>query len=430
MAQGSRYSDLKSAMGQLRFGRFSTTPKQAIVATAFVLTLAFISYLSFFQAHLKGRTQLSSSSSRLGHRRCSSSTPRCRARPVRPIPPNCTKEAGIDDRESFCSARAPDDPPFEALASKCKSYSGPNGIRRGTFLFLVQGEGAPSGFWDAVSERKDASILWLSWKEEVPEDQRKGSFADYVFYPKSSFNRGRNRLLRRGLELELEQGWLFEFFVFMDEDQDAMEFTNPKHEDLVNDLYTGKERCPPTVALLIHLLLKYRAARSGIQVINWKEGAIVSEDGCMSTSSLDGNVEAFHRTALIPMMPYTSRYDEVVVWMGNSMMNAKADLILGPYAVKFNQLVTYPFEGKQKHTDYPFVQYAAHSRNMYCFINYCLSPEARRGRFFFSSEGSGRLFLRIRVMDGDDSAPCYQMSSTVDYSALIDTEFMEKNWFT
>ena len=408
--------------------RRCSTRKSILIVIAATVTCS-LAFLFVFTPNLRVNQHGSMRSSD-EQRHCVSS-PRCSLGPrtSRPIPTNCSDEAGINDRESFCNPRASDDPPFDALVSECTSNTGPNGIRRGTILFLVQGEGAPSSFWDAVSERQDTSILWLSWKDAVPEDQKKSTYADYVFYPNSSFNRGRNRLLRRGLELELNQAWMFEYYVFMDEDQNDMEFSEPQYEELVSDLFTGKERCPPTIALLAHLLLKYRPSRAGIQVINYKGDVEVSTMGCMSTSSLDGNVDAFHRTALVAMMPYTSKYDEVNIWMGSSVMNAKSDVLLGSYSVKFNQLVTFPYAGKQKHADYAASDYVSHRHSMYCFINYCMSAEARRGRFLYPTEDAWRLDLRIRVSDSDDSAPCPHMSSSIDYSSLLDAEFLEKNWF-
>ena len=352
--------------------------------------------------------------------------------PIRPMPRSCRNETGIEDRGRFCNPLAPDDPSHYRLAATAKETT--DGIHRGTFLFLVQGTGSPSRFWEDVAARADATFLWLSWETAVPSENKKSDFADYIFFPKSSFNRGRNRLLRRGLELEIEQGWLFEYYVFMDEDQEFMEFTSREDMEIVDWLFTGTNRSPTTVAMLIHLLLQYRPARAGIRVDHSRKKSDVKggekRKPCITSADLDGNVEVIHRSALEVMMPYVSKYDEVVVWVGNSMMNVRADVLLGPFSVKFNQLVTYPQLGKQKHTWYPILKFADYRHTLYCYISSCLSSNAERAPFFYASEVSNRMVARIRPPRNDhNSPPCFQMATSVDYSYVLNKEMMKANWF-
>ena len=358
------------------------------------------------------------------------------AGPLRPVPPVCVNETGIEDRHLFCNPLAPDDPGHYHLAAQARKAT--SGTRRGTFLFLVQGTGWPSRFWETLAERTDSRLLWLSWRRAVPAERQREAFVEYIYFPNSSFNRGRNRLLRRGLELEIEQGWLFEYYVFMDEDQEFMEFKNREDMEIVDQLFTGTNRSPTTVAMLIHLLMKYRPARAGIRVDKSYYASVM--DGldkripCTTSTDLDGNVEAIHRSALDAMMPYVSKYDEVVVWVGNSMMNVRADVLLGPFSVKFNQLITYIFRGKQKHTSYPYLEFLPYRRTLYCFISSCMSSEAERAMNLYPKEVSSGIYSRIHSKDDAhtyaNSSPCFEMASSVDYSALLSNDRMkDKYWF-
>ena len=348
---------------------------------------------------------------------------------LRPVPSSCLNETGVEDRTQFCNPLAADDPSHESLATRVKESTA--GIRRGMFLFLVQGTGSPSDFWKDVAARTDAAFLWLSWETAVPTENQTGQFDDYLFFPNSSFNRGRNRLLRRGLELEIEQGWLFEYYVFMDEDQEFMEFKNQEDMELADRLFTGTNRSPATIAMLVHLLIKYRPARAGIRNdrSHTRKSSEHKRHPCMTSIDLDGNVEAIHRSALEVMMPYVSKYDEVVVWVGNSMMNVRADVLLGSFSVKFNQLITYPYIGNQKHTEYPKLKFEQYRHKLYCFISSCLSSDAERAFFLYSKEETPRMFSRIDVLDDRTAAPCYRMMPDVDYSTLLNKHMSKTNFF-
>ena len=65
----------------------------------------------------------------------------------------------------------------------------------------------------------------------------------------------------------------------------------------------------------------------------------------------DACVEAFHRTAVHHLLPYTPRYDNFSIWMSAIITNIAADLIITPYCMLFNQIIVQ--ESLQKHDEYP-----------------------------------------------------------------------------
>ena len=205
-----------------------------------------------------------------------------------------------------------------------------------------------------------------------------------------------------------------------------MEFSSKEDEKIVAERFSGVNRFPRTAAMLIHLLLKYRPARAGIHVdktfaaeTSATKPASISQNACESSPDLDGNVEAIHRTALEVMVPYVSKYDHTVVWVGNAMMNVRADVFLGPFSVVFRQLTTYPYRGKQKHTYYPIQKFPDYRHTLFCYISTCLSPRAERSRSLFPEEGSDRLLRKIYMTKPENAASCSQMSTSVNYSWLV-----------
>ena len=355
---------------------------------------------------------------------------RTRWKITRPLDTGCKDEPGIGDVKSFCNPQAPNDRPYFRADERVRADF--RAIRRGTFLYLVQGEGKPSKFWEDVAARTDSQLIWLSWKRPVGESERKNYVSDYLYYTNSSYSRGRNRQLWRGLELEKTQRWMFEYFIFVDEDQEFMEFTAPSAKAMTQD----ESSQFTTVALLNSLLSEYRPARAGIHVVREVErnkseafAAAQKENNCVSYVDLDGNLDAFHRSVLDLMMPYTSRYDDVVIWLTSAVMNVKSDIFLGPFSVKFQQLVSFPFAGKQKHAGYPILQFEAYRHKLYCFLNRCLSPQAERANSLYTSETDDRFVARIYALNQPDLPTCLRMSPDVDYSLIFDKTMRRKNWF-
>ena len=139
---------------------------------------------------------------------------------------------------------------------------------RGTFVFLVQGAGSPSLTWIDVSRLNLTHVIWVSWNETASVKSLPSTMQLY-FLPGSTFTRGRNFLWKKALEMEVNQGWSFEYLVFCDEDITGMtvqpgnvkEFRQSpiweKTQTMTNSL--------KTLVFFQYLLLEHRPARAGVK---------------------------------------------------------------------------------------------------------------------------------------------------------------------
>ena len=94
------------------------------------------------------------------------------------------------------------------------------GIRLGTFIYMLLGEGEPQKRWLDRASWTDIYLLYVSWKSDVTV-QLQGHVSEtfrYVFYAKSTWTSSRNHMAKLGHQWELEQKWRFEYFVIFDED--------------------------------------------------------------------------------------------------------------------------------------------------------------------------------------------------------------------
>ena len=349
-------------------------------------------------------------------------------RQPRPIPPSCKNLPGISNYTAFCDNLALGDPAHGlSISAGCKR-------RHGTFVYLVEAEGNPDSFWQNVSQRSDSTVLWLSWRQEVPSDlPQRQRFADCIFYPKSTINRGRNRLLRRAIELEIEQGWEFEFFVFADEDQGTLIVEEPGYTDIVKKTYSGQDRFPPLTAMLNYVLLLHRPARAGVH-LQYPDRPKPPFVGCVSTASIDCALEAFHRTALQAMVPYPSKYDDSNAWFSAAVMNIKADILLGRFSVELRQIVSYPYlkdkNSDQKHSNtYARADFEPYRKTLYCFLSLCLSRKASRAARLLHAETAPILEKGIRQREKDPPA-CLNYPKSVNYATILSRKYVAENWIS
>ena len=89
-------------------------------------------------------------------------------------------------------------------------------IKHGHFVYLARARGELCEFWLNVSRRLDSSLIWLTWKVELPS--RPKTLASYVYLPKSTFAKGKNRLAKKAKRLKVKQGWKCNCFASADED--------------------------------------------------------------------------------------------------------------------------------------------------------------------------------------------------------------------
>ena len=357
---------------------------------------------------------------------------RTKPRAQRPVPSNCSDlvSRNISRYRTFCTQLHPGSE--EKMADLTEGDDLP--IKRGTMLYLVQGNSEPSQFWKNVSVRTDSFIIWLSWGALVLRSEQEPSFTEYVFYPKSSFNRGRNFLLKRGLHAELVQQWRFEYFVFADEDQDMMTVAWPSlTKKAIWRAFPrrGSDQTnawPRPIAVLNYLLLWHRPARAGIHLQHPRHSPPPFAR-CVSTPTIDMAVEAFHRTVLAAMMPYNSKYDDENWWFSTPIMNMAAQMFLGPYSVQFRQIVVYPKAKGQKHARYPAQRmFDVYQHELLCYLRRCLATDALRADVLYRPYSASLVMSMMPVEREKDPLPCLRMPKDVDYSTVVNPAVVEKNW--
>ena len=128
-------------------------------------------------------------------------------------------------------------------------------------------------------------------------------------------------------------------------------------------------------------------------------------------------MEAFHRTAVHHLLPYTSRYDRVSFWMSAAIMNIAADLVMAPYCMVFSQIMV--LDGLQKHNDYPKMMKV---KDLY-----------RQGMAFIAKFHRSKA-VRERAKAVEDwrhytpkcfPMQCFQMSRKVNYIDLLEKILQE-----
>lgn len=292
---------------------------------------------------------------------------------------------------------------------RCKQ----GGICRGKFLYLVQGETGPSHFWRKVGERSDSYLIWLTWGSQ--QDERTSSSTGRLMLlhlPNTTFNSGRNNLWKVGKQLEKKQGWKFEYFVFCDEDTSKLVID--KDEDRVAELSTER---PRPISLLNYLLLQHRPARAGITV---KVKHTPKMATCNITWSIDICVEAYHRTALDVMLPYSEKFDAINIWISGIIQNLKALVLLPQQAVEFRQIRKSDFH--QKHANYPKLG-SAGWRTIYRieqYLNSCLPLEAHTARKLIDHPlRAATNPIHLSIVKALATGPCPRPSNDVDYTEIL-----------
>ena len=138
---------------------------------------------------------------------------------------------------------------------------------RGTFVFLVQGEGSPSPFWIDVSGLNSSQVIWVSWRINATVNPLPSTMQLH-FFPGSTFTKGRNFLWKKALETEFNQRWCFEYMVFCDEDMNGMTILPDNVNDLRRspgwDATQTMTSALKAVVLFQYLLLEHSPARAGV----------------------------------------------------------------------------------------------------------------------------------------------------------------------
>lgn len=181
-------------------------------------------------------------------------------------------------------ASLPPTPPTAFAALRTRS--------RFSVLYLAQGSTPRQELppWYSSIE----NLLYLSYREVA---------ADFYF-PHSNFGEGRMALYLAGRQLEIQQGWLFDYFVFMDDDVQGLSVDDP-HFNFEMDL------------------LQWEPAIAGP---GYATNLDAPKTSVASTAHIDFIVIAYHRESLETLHPYVTNFDAECTWASQVMQLYEANL--------------------------------------------------------------------------------------------------------
>ena len=167
----------------------------------------------------------------------------------------------------------------------------------------------------------DNDIILLTWKS--PAD-----FAGAVYYPDSSWNEGRNRLLQEALLRGGGEGYLY--YIFLDDDcliSEDRDFARRMGITLTGNPFRTFER----------FLVEWEPA-IGYTRYDWQHfepGQAVN-----GGYNFDAIFNAFHREALSLLMPYYTGYDTESWLYSQLLINHLAAVFYNPHRLQFNAVTT------------------------------------------------------------------------------------------
>lgn len=157
------------------------------------------------------------------------------------------------------------------------------------FIYLIQA--AESFPYDELHDDTNDSIL-LTWKK--PSGQ-----PDSIFYPESSWNEGRNRLLKEAKLRAVQTGNDYLYYIFMDDDcqvEEDKELAASLAIELTGNPFRTFEQC----------LLKWSPA-VGYTRYDWQYYTPNTEVNL--GYNFDANFNAFHRETIDVLLPYYTGFD-------------------------------------------------------------------------------------------------------------------------
>ncbi|MGB5983766.1 MAG: hypothetical protein WBG37_00560 [Desulfobacterales bacterium] len=188
------------------------------------------------------------------------------------------------------------------------------------FCYLIQ---AAEGMPYPQIPHGDNDIFLLTWK--TPAEGKR-----CLFYPGSSWNEGRNRLLKAALDHGRERGEDYLYYIFMDDDCEVSEDRELARRlgiELTGNPFRTFERC----------LLEWEPA-VGYTRYDWQhceEGREVNLG-----YNFDAIFNAFHQETLDFLLPYYTGFDNESWLYSQMLINHLAAMVYHPHRIQFNVIRT------------------------------------------------------------------------------------------
>ena len=217
-------------------------------------------------------------------------------------------------------------------------------IKHFKVLYLIQGEHRsllPS-WYSIITEYND--VIFLSYKQpqSYTATDTNTSNASYniaynpyyinhtqfnLYYPNSTFSQGRTALYAAGRLLELQQGWLYDYMIFLDDDITLhSDYNSP--QAFVSDLMQWR---PALAGPSLHA--KYPPVNTTVA----------------SVGHIDYIYIAYHREALEALYPLSTEQEDVCVWASQLRQLYEASLVYRNHILAFASMRV----GNRLHRAYP-----------------------------------------------------------------------------
>jgi len=218
------------------------------------------------------------------------------------------------------------------------------------FLYLFQVEQDLPPSLNAVAG-PDSDIVFLSWRAKSSDPRS-------IYYPSSSWTQGRNRLLKEVL------GRDYLYFVFADDDI-RVELTQ------LGASAVGAEANPWRV---FEEFLVAREPAIGCTAYNWHltGGALDETQDCQTLRFFDALLNAFHREALLTLLPYYDLLDEGSECYSQNLVCSLASDIYPGRVMQTNRVRV--FNTRSRRSDPEFLL----SRPEHLFLELLRDPERAR----------------------------------------------------
>jgi hypothetical protein len=188
------------------------------------------------------------------------------------------------------------------------------------FVYLIQ-SAAEMPYPDLPDHCND--IILLTW-------QRTADDPDAIFYPDSTWNEGRNRLLAEALKRSSATGNNYLYYIFMDDDCVV-------EEDRALAKELGISLTGNPFRTFEKFLLEWEPA-VGYTRYAWQYFEPGKETNI--GYNIDGNFNAFHRETLSFLLPYYTGFDSESWLYSQHIINHLTAILYNPYRVQFNLITT------------------------------------------------------------------------------------------
>eukprot|EP00117_Sycon_ciliatum_P022566 scpid71727/ scgid19430/ len=215
-------------------------------------------------------------------------------------------------------------------------------MRPGTFVYLVMGPLIPDRVWRDLAKEPNVYVIFLAWKEI--SDKRPNATQYYLrvvdsitqkfgvrmyHYPHSSWAAGRNKMLQLAMRQEEEQGWRYEYVIFLDDDVRLLYRPDTTNESVVRNHDVADRQLRASI-------LQDRPARASVENSVYY---LYYPLACVRNCAFDAAVDVFHRSIVEYYLPYPTQFDRTNWWMSSETMSYRSAILAPRFCNLYRHVV-------------------------------------------------------------------------------------------